>query len=139
MAFTSTKDTKIRNYYFDISKIDTGLIRALLKTYEKTGPYVILKLFEKATDDYEFEHRISLTFGEIENLVSVVSKLQNSVTDQKLSTQPSLANSEWYNSFWIEKIETKSELSCALYLYTFQVFILDCAKIVDLWICFFIA
>ena len=91
MPFTSTKDTVFGDCYFDISKSDKRLIRATLKTYERTGTYVFLKLFKKATDDYEFEQRISLTPGEFENLVSSASKIQNSVADQLSTTKPTLA------------------------------------------------
>ena len=59
MPFTSTKDTEFGDCYFDISKTDQPLIRAKLKTNERTRTYVFLKLFKKATEDYEFEQRIS--------------------------------------------------------------------------------
>ena len=88
MPFTSTKDTEFGYCYFDISKTDKRLIRATLKTYEWTGTYVFLKLFKKATDDYEFEQRIPLTLGEFENLVSSAGKIQNSVADQQSSPKP---------------------------------------------------
>ena len=88
MPFTSTKDTEFGDCYFDISKTDKRLIRATLKIYERTGTYVFLKLFKKATDDYEFEQRISLTLGEFENLVSSASKIKNSVADQQSSPKP---------------------------------------------------
>ena len=88
MPFTSPKDTEFGDCYFDISKTDKRLIRATLKIHERTGTYVFLKLFTKATDDYEFEHRISLTVGEFENLVSSASKIQNSVADQQSSPKP---------------------------------------------------
>ena len=91
MPFTSTKDTVFGDCYFDISKTDKRLIRAKLKTYERTGTYVFLKLFEKATDDYEFEQRISLTLGKFENLVSSARKIQNSVADQQSAAKPPLA------------------------------------------------
>ena len=88
MPFTSTKDTEFGDCYFDISKTDKRLIRAMLKTYERTGTYVFQKLFKKATDDYEFEQRISLTLGVFENLVSSASKIQNSVADQQSAAKP---------------------------------------------------
>ena len=89
MPFTSTKDSG--DCYSDISKTDKRLIRATLKTYERTATYVVLKLSKKATDVYEFEQRISLTLGEFENLVSSASKKQNSVADQLSTTKPPLA------------------------------------------------
>ena len=83
MPFTSTKDTEVGNCYFDVSETDKRLIRATLKTYEKTGTYEFLKLFKKATDNYEFEQRISLTLGEFENLVSSASKIQWPISSQQ--------------------------------------------------------
>ena len=91
MPFTSTKDTEFGDCYFNISKTDKRLIRETLKTYERTGTYVFPKLYKKATDDYEFEQRISLTHGEFGNLVSSASKIQNSVADQLSTTKPQLA------------------------------------------------
>ena len=91
MLFTSTKDTEFGDCYFDISKTDKRLIRATLKTYERTGTYVFLKLIKKATDDYEYEQRISLTLGEFDNLVSSAGKIQNSVADQQFAAKPPLA------------------------------------------------
>ena len=91
MSFTSTKDTEFGDCSFDIFKTDKRLIRATLKTYEKTGTYVFLKLFKKATDDYDIEQRTSLTLGEFERLVSSASKLQKSVADHQSTAKPPLA------------------------------------------------
>ena len=102
MPFTFTKDTEFENCYFDVSKTDKRLIRATLKTYEKTRTYVFLKLFKKATAEYEFEQRISLILGEFKNFMSSASKIQNSVTDQQSSTKPPLA----------KKPKTQKERSC---------------------------
>ena len=90
MPFTSTKDTKFGDCYFDISKTDKRLIRATLKTYEWTGTYVFLKLFKKTAEDYEFEQRISLTLQEFGSLVNTEEKIleseEKSVKD--CSTKP---------------------------------------------------
>ena len=91
MPFKSTKDKEFGDCYFDVFKTDKRLIRAALKTYERTGTCVFRKLFKKATDDYEFEQRVSLTLGEFENLVSSSSKIQNSVADQQSAAKPPLA------------------------------------------------
>ena len=90
MPFKSTKDKEFGDCYFDVFKTDMRLIRAALKTYEMTRKYAFLKLFKKATDDYEFEQRISLTLGEFENVVSSSSKIQNSVADQQSAAEPPL-------------------------------------------------
>ena len=74
-----------------------------------TGTYVFQKLFEKATEDYEFEQRIWLTLGEFEHLVSSTTKIQNSVVDQQSSTKPLIAkkpktqqevNNGCWSDFW---------------------------------------
>ena len=77
MPFTSTKDTQFGDCYFDISQTEKRLVRATLKTYERTGTYVFLKLFKKAAEDYEFEQRISLTLEEFGNLVKKKNKYAN--------------------------------------------------------------
>ena len=78
MAFTSTKDTKFGDCYFDISKTDKRLIRAMVKTFERTGTYVFLKLFKKAAEEYEFEQSISSTLQEFGSLVNTAEKILNS-------------------------------------------------------------
>ena len=45
MSFTATKDSQSGDQFFEISKTDKRLVRATVKTYEKTGSYVFLKLF----------------------------------------------------------------------------------------------
>ena len=69
MPFTATKDSEFGDCHLDISKAEKRLIRATLKTYEKTGIYVFLKLFKKVDDEYEFQQRISLTTDEFDNLI----------------------------------------------------------------------
>ena len=54
MPFSATKDSEFGDSYYDISKTEKRLIGATLKTYEKIGTYVFLKLFKKVDDDYEF-------------------------------------------------------------------------------------
>ena len=87
MPFTSTKDTEFGDCYFDISNTDKRLIRATLKTYERTGTYVFLKLFKKAAEEYEFEQRISLTLQEFGSLVNSAEKILESEA-KDCSTKP---------------------------------------------------
>ena len=61
MPFSATEDSEFEDSYYDISKTEKHLIRATLKTYEKTGTYVFLKLFKKVDADYEFKQRLALT------------------------------------------------------------------------------
>ena len=87
MPFTSTKDTEFGDCYFDISKTDKRLIRATVKTYERTGSYVFLKLFKKAESDYEFQQRVSLTVQEFENLIEKSADIRSQFTEEE-STKP---------------------------------------------------
>ena len=74
MPFSATKDSEFGDSYYDISKTEKRLIRATLKTYEKTGTYVFLKLFKKVDDDYEFQQRLSLTTEEFDKLIKKAPK-----------------------------------------------------------------
>ena len=68
MAFTARKYSVFGDCCLDVSKTEKRLIRATLKTYEKTGTLVFLKLFKNVHEDYEFQLRISLTMDEFGNL-----------------------------------------------------------------------
>ena len=94
MPFSATKDSEFGDCYLDISKTEKRLIRATLKTYEKTGTYVFLKLFKKVDDEYEFQQqRISLTTDEFDNLIKKASKIRepfpvNDSETKKQKTDP---------------------------------------------------
>ena len=76
MPFSATKDSEFGDSYYDISKTEKRLIRATLKTYEKTGTYVFLKLFKKVDVDYEFQQRLSLTTEEFDKLIKKAPKIR---------------------------------------------------------------
>ena len=48
MPFTAEKDTEFGDAHFDVSKSEKRLSRATIKSYEKTGSYVFLKLIKKS-------------------------------------------------------------------------------------------
>ena len=87
----------------DISKAEKRLIRASLKTYEKTGTYVSLKLVKKDDDEYEFQQRISLTTDEFDNLLKKASKIReafpvkDSETKKQKTDSPSPAKKSKIN------------------------------------------
>ena len=87
MPFTFTKDTEFGDCYFDISKSDKRLIRAMLKTYERTGTYEFLKLFKKTAEEYEFEQRNSLTLQEFGNWSTRQRRYLNQKSQQKTVQQ----------------------------------------------------
>ena len=78
MPYTSTKDTEFGDCYFVISKTDKRLIGATLKTFQRTGTYVFLKLFEKTAEEYEFQQRISLTLQEFVNSLNTAENILES-------------------------------------------------------------
>ena len=94
MPFTAEKDAEFGDAHFDVSKNEKRLIRVTLKTYERTGTYIFLKLFKKGEHDYEFQQRITLTLEEFEKLSKKTAKIraaaQNS-NDIDSTTKPTPA------------------------------------------------
>ena len=90
MPFTAEKDAEFGDAHFDVSKSDAHfdvsksekrLVRATIKSYEKTGSYVFLKLFKKAERDYEFQQRITLTLEEFEKLMKKSPKIRSTANN----------------------------------------------------------
>ena len=81
MPFTAEKDTEFGDAHFDVSKSEKRLVRATIKSYEKTGSYVFLKLFKKAENDYEFRQRITLTLEEFEKLMKKSPKIRSTANN----------------------------------------------------------
>ena len=73
---------EIGDAHFDVSKNEKRLIGAALKTYERTGNYIFLKLFKKGEHDYELEKRITLTLEEFENLTKNLQKFDRLLRNQ---------------------------------------------------------
>ena len=90
MPFTAEKDAEFGDAHFDVSKSEKRLVRATIKTYEKSGSYVFLKLFKKAERDYEFQQRITLTLEEFEKLTKKSPKIRsaaNSSNDNDITAK----------------------------------------------------
>ena len=75
MPFTAEKDAEFGDTHFDVSKNEKRLIRVTLKTYERTGTFVFLKLFKKGENDYELQQRINLTLEKFEKLSKKTPKI----------------------------------------------------------------
>ena len=88
MPFTSTKDTDFSDCCFNISTTDKRLIRAIVKTYERTGTYVFLKLFKKAESDYEFQQRVSLTVQGFEKMIEKSADIRSQFTEEESIKPP---------------------------------------------------
>ena len=81
MPSTAEIDTEFGDAHFDFSKSEKSLIRATIKSYEKTGSYVFLKLFKKAEHDNEFQQRITLTLEEFERLMKRSPKIRSTANN----------------------------------------------------------
>ena len=82
MPFTAEKDAEYGDAHFDVSKSEKRLVRAIrsyetIRSYEKTGSYVFLKLFKSAEHAYEFQQRITLTLEEFQKLMKKFPKIQS--------------------------------------------------------------
>ena len=80
MSSTSTKDTVFGYCYFDISKTDKRLTRLTVKTYERTGIAVFLKLFKKANMNFS---RVSLTVQDFMHLVEKPEGIRSLFTEEE--------------------------------------------------------
>ena len=93
MRFTAYKDAEFGNAHFDVSRKEKRLIRATVKTYEKTGTYFFLKLFKKTKNEFEFQQRLTLTLGEFEKLTKkspqIRSAAANNNSNDSTSNPPS--------------------------------------------------
>ena len=58
----------------EIFRTEKRLIRATLKSYEKTGSYVFFKLFKKAGKEYETQQRFTITLDKFEFLSKISKK-----------------------------------------------------------------
>ena len=74
MHLTADKDAEFGDAHFDVCRNEKRLIRATVKTYEKTGTYVFLKLFKKAENELEFQQRLTLTLAEFEKMTKNIQK-----------------------------------------------------------------
>ena len=68
--FTLAEDEAFGDYHVDISQKSNRHIRATVKTYEKTGVYIFVKLFKKKTDgEFTLWQKICFTQEEFEKLL----------------------------------------------------------------------
>ena len=81
MPFTAERDAEFGDAHFDVSKTEKRLIRATVKTYDKTGTYIFLKLFEKVGQEFEFQQRITLTLEKFEKLSKKNGKIRSAAND----------------------------------------------------------
>ena len=92
MTFTAKIDQQSGDCYLNISQTEKRLVRATVKTYEKTGSYVFLKLFKKPdqnSDDYKFDQRIGLTMEEFTHLSKNFQKIKSMIVKSECDSDDS--------------------------------------------------
>ena len=52
-----------------------------MKTYDKRGSYILLKLLKKVGQEFEFQQRITLTLEEFEKLSKKNEKIRSAAND----------------------------------------------------------
>ena len=85
MVFTAGLYGEFEDAHFDVSKNEKRLIRVTLKTYERTGTYLFLKLFKNGEHDYELQQRITLTLEEFEMLTKKTPKIRAAARNSSMT------------------------------------------------------
>ena len=87
--FTLAKDEAFGDYHVHISQISNRHIRATVKTYEKTGLYIFLKLFRKNTDgEFTLWQKICFTQEEFEKLLGRGKLILQPPTVNRVTKKP---------------------------------------------------
>ena len=104
---TSNADKNFGDCYFDISENSKRLVRATLKTSDRTRTYVFLKVFKKSTESAQFDgvQRLSLSIEEF----SKVLRSGKSTRVQKTEYSDTVENKDKPHSYC--KRAKKSQLS----------------------------
>ena len=67
--YTPEIDESFGDHQFEISQTEKRWVRASVKTYDKTGTYIFLKLYKSEGDGFFQKQMIGLTVEEYQNLV----------------------------------------------------------------------
>ena len=70
------KDAEYNDSHFDFNTSEKRTVRVAVKSYDKTGSYVSLKLFkrENSSSEYAFAQRITLSADEFQKLIEKLPK-----------------------------------------------------------------
>ena len=70
------KDAEYNDSHFDFNTSEKRTVRVAVKSYDKTGSYVSLKLFkrENSSSEYTFAQRITLSADEFQKLIEKLPK-----------------------------------------------------------------
>ena len=87
--FTLAKVEAFGDYPVDISQKSNRQIRATVKTYEKTGVYIFVKLFKKKTNgEFTLWQKICFTQEEFEKLLGAGKLILQPPTVKKVTKKP---------------------------------------------------
>ena len=87
--FTVAKDEAFGDYHVDISQKSSRHIRATVKTYEKTGVYIFVKLFKKKTEgEFTLWQKICFTQEEFEKLLGAGKLILQPPTVKTVTKKP---------------------------------------------------
>ena len=79
------KDAEYNDSHFDFNTSEKRTVRVAVKSYDKTGSYVSLKLFkrENSSSEYTFAQRITLSADEFQKLIEKLPNVKNSQSQPK--------------------------------------------------------
>ena len=84
--FNLAKNDAFGDYHVDISQKSNRHIRATVKTYEKSGVYIFVKLFKKKTDgEFTLWQKICFTQEEFEKLLDARKLILQPPTVKKVT------------------------------------------------------
>ena len=68
-GFTLTKDENFGDFHQNIPHASPRLVQVRMKTYDRTGTYIVMKIFKnKAGDGFTLAQKVNLTKKEFEKL-----------------------------------------------------------------------
>ena len=89
MEAVLSKDAEYSDNYLDFSANDKRLIRVGVKSYQKTGEYITLKLFKRESSDssYSFNQKITLSSDEFQTFLEKLNKIKRMLAQNKPKTE----------------------------------------------------
>ena len=78
MGSVLSKDPEFSDFHLDLSLNEKRLVRVAVKTYHTTGTYLSLKLFERDSEqiDWDFNQKITLAAREFRLLCQNIVKIE---------------------------------------------------------------
>ena len=89
MEAVLSKDAEYSDNYLDFSANEKRLVRVGVKSYQKTGEYITLKLFKRESSDssYSFNQKIALSSDEFQTFLEKLNKIKRMLAQNKPKTE----------------------------------------------------